>query len=873
MWSFMSKVLAVLHVVNVRSEDCLGNCFCGFDSYQGVRSCLNLSQRHFNDLKYLQIPELDFRTGDNIELYPNDFVQYSEKSLYLHLSDDDVEELSAEKVGPNTTTNIFYLSGKNLIRISENVSSHCTDILIIDKNIFDNLKNLTKLDLSHNNISNIDYRIFSELSDLEEFNRLHRTLLLLFYKTYNNEYYEYAYKGHHSCYRNLSTTSHLTVNMYNNINNYTVVNITTNMTLIECSEKEEIVLRPVSEFYCPNNCVCKTNIDRFGDHISVSLGTYSQVKCNDPSLKKFPGWLSPNTTHLAISHTNISNVDSNYFKNLTNLSNVSFYRNNLQLLPYNVFQPLIHLKILDLSGNKLKTLDSRQFHYLHELENLKLDDNILDSLNEDALKGLSDLVLLNISGNHIESLQCNVLTDQHKLYTLDLSKNNFMIILPCIFKNNSKLSYLNLSNNRYKEMNCETFSKFSYLLELYIASNQINQISPCVFKDLSSLTKLDISKNLLTSLSHSVFRPLKKLLFLDLNGNLITFIHNETFSELKKMAYLDLSNNHLSELGPELFSSNIRLSVIKLRGNFLAFLDSHLLKNSEGVFEFDISSNKLLNITSTFFYRRKLLFIGGEEHDIILFKYFKPSHSLNLSHNMINTIPCNLLEGNSNLREMYLNNNNITSLCDDMLQPSKRFLAIIDLSFNKLDSVPPKLFQNLTSLISLNISHNNLTSLSLGLFDNFKYFLNLDLSYNKIKSLPLGLFKKLFSLLTLNLSSNLLYHLPLGLFSDMTKLNSIDLSANPILYFPATIFNNLTSLISINLANTSVSNRDLIMFNDLYSLHNGGYKLQLEVSRALSASSSPSQVSIFSGQPLSEECEKWFPSLETPFTSPHYASL
>ncbi|CAG2060205.1 unnamed protein product, partial [Timema podura] len=118
---------------------------------------------------------LDFRNSDNIELYPNDFSQYSDKSVYLHLSDDDVEELSAETAVSNSTKNIFYLSDLSNKYLS-----------IIEKNIFDNLKNLTKLDLSYNNLSIIDYRIFSQLSDLEELYMSHNIIIFIDYRLFNN---------------------------------------------------------------------------------------------------------------------------------------------------------------------------------------------------------------------------------------------------------------------------------------------------------------------------------------------------------------------------------------------------------------------------------------------------------------------------------------------------------------------------------------------------------------------------------------------------------------------------------------------------------------------------------------------------------------
>ena len=93
------------------------------------------------------------------------------------------------------------------------------------------------------------------------------------------------------------------------------------------------------------------------------------------------------------------------------------------------------------------------------------------------------------------------------------------------------------------------------------------------------------------------------------------------------------------------------------------------------------------------------------------------------------------------------------------------------LNDNQLSSLPAGLFDNLTALETLNLHDNQLSSLPAGLFDNLTALETLDLHDNQLSSLPTGLFDNLTELETLSISNNQLSSLPAGLFDNLTALD------------------------------------------------------------------------------------------------------
>lgn len=117
-----------------------------------------------------------------------------------------------------------------------------------------------------------------------------------------------------------------------------------------------------------------------------------------------------------------------------------------------------------------------------------------------------------------------------------------------------------------------------------------------------------------------------------------------------------------------------------------------------------------------------------------LCSYSLTLQSLDLSSNSINVgVPSSLLSCLTNLKYLFLYNNKIPSLDADAFRLNKN-LNTIDLSYNLITSLPTNLFTyNMSKLLTLKINNNLLTTL-----DAWYFYLpninSLDLSFNQISS-------------------------------------------------------------------------------------------------------------------------------------------
>ncbi|KFM75099.1 Chaoptin, partial [Stegodyphus mimosarum] len=126
-----------------------------------------------------------------------------------------------------------------------------------------------------------------------------------------------------------------------------------------------------------------------------------------------------------------------------------------------------------------------------------------------------------------------------------------------------------------------------------------------------------------------------------------------------------------------------------------------------------------------------------------------------------------------------LNHNCISSISEGVLG-SMKYLRILDLSNNKLSSLPQNIFSN-TKLEKLNLSRNNFAQPSLESLTAVRETLkHLDLSLNEIENISSESFSTLTKLQALNLSSNHISFLHEQSFQAMSHLLELDLSHNPL---------------------------------------------------------------------------------------------
>ncbi|XP_038207710.1 toll-like receptor Tollo [Zerene cesonia] len=112
-------------------------------------------------------------------------------------------------------------------------------------------------------------------------------------------------------------------------------------------------------------------------------------------------------------------------------------------------------------------------------------------------------------------------------------------------------------------------------------------------------------------------------------------------------------------------------------------------------------------------------------------------------------------------------------------------LTILDISYNRVQDLGSKNFDNNIEMTHLNVSHNALRKLDKDTFVGLKRLIDLDLSNNEISIIHVQTFKDLSVLERLDLSNNKLVTFEADTFEPLSSLRILSLKNNSILEIPS----------------------------------------------------------------------------------------
>ncbi len=266
--------------------------------------------------------------------------------------------------------------------------------------------------------------------------------------------------------------------------------------------------------------------------------------------------------------------------------------------------------------------------------------------------------------------------------------------------------------------------------------------------DLASLTTLiRTGKPTLTSLKSGDFAGMTDLRELDLQNNEISELPADVFDGLDELRALRIGGNNIEELPAAIFSGLPNLQGLFSDGNRLTKIEADWFEGFEG--------GERLSL---------FVFFGNDiaEIDVDTFQGLTAhGMTVDLSYNKLRTLPVGLFDG---------------------MSPRH-----ITLHFNEIESLPTGLFDKMTadrstgpntSLNRLNLNDNNLTTLPSNIFDELTGLLDANLHRNSLTSLPNGVFANNVALKRLRLGHNQLTTLPQGIFSGPNDLTVLDLKHN-----------------------------------------------------------------------------------------------
>ena len=716
---------------------------------------------------------------------------------FLNVSNNNLKNIDVNK---NTNLTNLYLSSNNLdnIDVHNNLNLEKIDVTGNDLSTIDVTKNinLKELYLSTNNLENID---ISQNTNLENF------------RISNNKIKDL----------DLSNNSKLT-QLYVNKNNIISLDVSRNSKLVN--------------LYAEENKIINVNVSNNPNLININLSNNNLELINLNNIK----WLSTlNVSYNKLTELNLNNnnlreliLSDNEFtsidltKNL-NLIKLDISNNKLINLDLNKNSLLEELYVynneitnLNVDNNtKLKYLSiyNNKLTYLNVSNNLELEylyayNNYISSIDTSNNKKLKELSVQPYpsSGNFDDSFFYKCVVDAYNnennenlTYTSDLSIEQLSTI---------NHMYCNSENINTKIISTKGLELLTGLTELNIGNNSITDLDiskntklKTLYADSNNITNIDVTNNInLDTLDLSY----NKLTDLDISKNtLITQLNveNNNLTTLKlnnNLKYLDAYENNINALD---LSNNLNLEYLNIYSNNIESLDignnSKLVDldvSNNNLMSLDISKNNKLETVSVAGNKLKNLNVGSYSKDLVLSLKDNDDVKVTFNSNYIKAIA----KDNDNLISSFENNNKITI---------NSYTSIGSLSLNTPNIEKIEIDGTATK-------KGNITKLNLENCTNLK---KLSVKYNEIDELDLSKNTKLEQL-----------------FLSNNNLKGLNLTNNPILNYINLTNNNISSLILGAINNNS----------ELYISNNNKINLTINSNYLTNASTSYDKLKLIYGK-------------------------
>ncbi|XP_016308098.1 PH domain leucine-rich repeat-containing protein phosphatase 1, partial [Sinocyclocheilus anshuiensis] len=446
---------------------------------------------------------------------------------------------------------------------------------------------------------------------------------------------------------------------------------------------------------------------------------------------------------------------------------------------------------VDLSCCSLEKLPSNLL-YSQDLTHLNLKHNFLPADQTLLqLQRFSRLRSLNLSHNQLRSFPlhiCSIST----LTEVNLSCNLLTSIHPDL-ANMSHLQTLVLDGNLLSALPVE-LGRLQRLVYLGLSFNEFTQV-PSVLEQLPAVERLCMAGNKVCVLTLQAFHLLT-LKHIDLRLNQISAVLPDEPEFLRHVTQLDVRDNRLSELDASVFPrlevlhcQRNRITRLRLRGCALKALyassnelqELHMSPVASSLTYLDISrdckestdqtcvSAAALCVHQCVFDVLRLLCSGSLRKILAGHNQLKrlperverPAvEVLDLQHNQLTELPCNLFLKSESLR-------------------------CLNASANKLENLPPSSLSEESSSVlqELYLSNNHLTDRCVPQLTGHTHLRILHMAYNHLQTFPASKMAKLEELEELDLSGNRLKAVPTTIM-NCRRMHTLAAHSNCIEVFP-----------------------------------------------------------------------------------------
>uniref|UniRef100_T1IV19 TIR domain-containing protein n=1 Tax=Strigamia maritima TaxID=126957 RepID=T1IV19_STRMM len=551
----------------------------------------------------------------------------------------------------------------------------------ISENLFDPTPQLDIIFFSFNNLEYLPARIFRNLKSIIQ---IHLSNNQLFFNQSSKD----TFKGLHSL--------RLLDLRFNQID-YLPLGIFDDLTSL-------------LDLYLRNNLLQQVNDNNFRFLTKLKF-----LDLNNNNLTKTTEKAFETLTHLMQLH--LGNNQLKYLpnlQNLTSLTNLYIYSNNVADIASDSFLHLNQLRILFLWGNKIKVLKNRTFQNLPNLIEINLQICEINFIEEDTFQYLS---ILTMPFNKVNEMRSSFVKVKEKL---DLAFNNIQMF---DFESiNPELKVIDLSNNRLRVIKTSLSSAITHKLEYFYANN--NQLEICSVSHFPlTIRHILMENNNIIHIDQFTADILPQLEILDLKNNLIREISDKDFQyttiPLKKPIVHLTSNPIICSCKNNwmLFTSTSRYPSISFINTYCIVTYSRIEKYVSWLSIRTINKSELMcENTKTCLSQCRCFFndelsimdcfnVTWEQPTAIVKEKFT---TIFFDGNInIGSVVSILLTNSPTLQTLYLNNSGLMIISKDMFQgvPGLKELYLEE---NQLQYISPDVFMNLPKLKILSLYKNKL---------------------------------------------------------------------------------------------------------------------------------------------------------------------
>ncbi|XP_072272470.1 leucine-rich repeat-containing protein 70 [Pyxicephalus adspersus] len=295
---------------------------------------------------------------------------------------------------------------------------------------------------------------------------------------------------------------------------------------------------------------------------------------------------------------------------------------------------------------------------------------------------------------------------------LYLSGNNLTNILQNELTEHTELAILYLNNSGIVYIHPKAFTSLRKLYYLYLNGNYIQRLDVGLFDGLLSLHYLHLQYNQIDVLPHGLFHQLKAVRYLYLQNNKIHMLGSDIFFGMIKLHTLNLADNNISQISDTAWRHLDNLEILYLDRNDLVQVPSNALGILKGLKKLSLSNNQLGSIHNFAFqglHSLQYLFLENANIQTIsesAFSGLGNLKQLSLSRNRLWTLDSKTFTHLNHLANLQLDHNDIVHIADDTFEEMGPSLKVLNLVFNTLTSLQPKVLHPLISLSYLLASNN-----------------------------------------------------------------------------------------------------------------------------------------------------------------------